>query len=93
MLSDPLRRIAEIEIDEELKPNCNSFWSTFHETFVISEVYINNQRVYALVDTGASKSVMSLKFSQTETIESLQLVFKSNTRILRMAMKLKHMDN
>ena len=78
LLSGPLRRIAEIEIDEELQPNCNSFWSTFHETFVIPEVYINNQRVYALVDTGASKSVMSLKFSQTEKMESLQLVFKCN---------------
>jgi hypothetical protein len=85
LLSGPLRRIAEIEIDDELQPNCNSFWNTFHETFVIPEVYINKQRVYALVDTGASKSVMSLKFSQTETIESLQLVFKSNTRIMRMA--------
>ena len=61
----------------------------------LTEVYINNQRVYTLVDTGASKSVMSLKISQTEKMESLQLVFKSNTRIMRMTieMKLKHMDN
>jgi hypothetical protein len=85
LLSGPLRRIAEIEIDEELQPNCNSFWNTCYETFVIPEVYINHQRVYALVDTGASSSVMSLKFSQTETIESLKLIFKSNTRIMRMA--------
>jgi len=84
-LSGPLRKITEIEIDEELHPNCNTFWNEIHETFVIPEVYINNVRTYALVDTGASSSVMSLKFSQTNTIESLKLVFKANTRIMRMA--------
>jgi predicted aspartyl protease len=84
-LSGPLRKITEIEFDEELHPNCNTFWNEIHETFVISEIYVNNVRAHALVDTGASSSVMSLKFSQTNTIESLKLVFKANTRIMRMA--------
>ena len=85
IFSGSLRRIAEMAIDDELQPNSNSFWDSFKETFVIPEVFINNERVIALIDSGASSSVMSVKFFETTTIQSLKLVFKGHTRIMKMA--------
>ena len=85
LFSGSLRRISELVIDEELQPNCNTFWNAFKETFVMPEVHINGERVVALIDTGASSSVMSFKLLNTTTINSLKLVFKANTRIMKMA--------
>ena len=87
IFSGPLRRliqIAEISIDES-EPENDSFWESFKGTFVVPEVHINGQRTYALIDSGASCSTISLKFFQTETIRSLKLVFKGNTRIVNLA--------
>ena len=74
-----------MEIDEELHPASDSFWKNFDETFCIPEIYINNERVAVLIDTGASSSVMSFKFSITETIESLKLIFRARTRKVTVA--------
>ena len=85
LFSGTLRRIAEFGIDEELHPASDSFWKSMDETFCIPEVYINNERVAVLIDTGASSSVMSFKFSMTETIESLKLIFRARTRKITVA--------
>ena len=88
IFSGPLRRliqIAELSIDENLQPNNDSFWETFKGTFVVPEVYINGEKTYALVDSGASCSTISYKFANTETIRSLKLLFKGNTRIVNLA--------
>ena len=83
--SGQLGQIAEFAINEELQPDSDSMWKCFQNTFVVPEIHINGQRTYALIDTGASCSAMSLKFSQVEAITSLKLVFRKNTRILKMA--------
>ena len=83
--SGSLRHIAELTLAEELQPNCNSFWDACKETFVLPDVYINGEKIVTLIDTGASSSVMSIKLLDTITIRSLQLVFKANTRIMKMA--------
>ena len=85
IFSGSLRRIAEMVIDEELQPECSSFWSVFKQSFVLPDVYVNGEKIGALIDTGASSSVMSLKFFYTTTIQSLQLVFKKHIRVLTMA--------
>ena len=85
IFSGQLRQIAEFAIDEELQPVSDSMWKCFQDTFVVPEVHINGQRTYALIDTGASCSAMSFKFSQVEAITSLKLVFRKNTRILKLA--------
>ena len=83
--SGSLRHIAELTLAEELQPNCNSFWNACKETFVLPDVYINGEKIVTLIDTGASSSVMSIKLLDTIPIKSLQLVFKANTRIMKMA--------
>ena len=86
IFSGSLRHIAELTLAEELQPNCNSFWNACKETFVLPDVYINGEKIVTLIDTGAStSSVMSIKLLDTITIRSLQLVFKANTRIMKMA--------
>ena len=40
---------------------------------------------YALIDTGASCSAISFKFSQTEAIQSLNLVFKKRIKTIKLA--------
>jgi len=84
IFSGALRRITELEFDESLHVESESFWNQ-HEPFCMPEVYVNGRRMTALIDTGATSSVMSLKFFDTETIKSLKLVFKGDGRILRMA--------
>ena len=85
IFSGPLCRIAELAIDENFKPNSNEFWESFKRNFVIPEVYVNGEKVSALIDTGASCSAISLKFSQIEAIRSLKLVFTANAREIKLA--------
>ncbi len=83
LFSGLLRRIAEVEID--ISPVSDAFWQSVHTSYCIPEVYVNNERIATLIDTGASSSVMSFKFFDTKTIQSFKLVFKKQTRIMKMA--------
>ena len=71
IFSGSLRRITEIVINEDLQPECDSFWDAFKKSFVMPEVYINGEWLDTLIDTGATSSVMSLKFFATLTVQSL----------------------
>jgi hypothetical protein len=85
IFSGTLLQITEIAIDEEIQPDSDSMWKCFQNNFVLPEIHVNGAKTFALIDTGASCSVMSIKFSQTESVESLKLVFKSNARTIKLA--------
>ena len=94
IFSGPLRRIVELVINDPehiaegvdtVFPVSESFWDNFSSTFCTPHVFVNGKKIIALVDTGASSSVMSFKFFNTETIRSLKLVFKGHTRTMKMA--------
>ena len=72
----------EIEIDNELQPNTENFWKFFEKSICLLKVYINinDYKISALIDFGASSSVISLKLSSAEIISSLKLVFRPDSR-------------
>ena len=75
----------EIEGDEELQSKSEAFWNIFDKSICLPEVYLNNSKISALIDTGASSSVISLKLYKAEVIQSLKLVFKNDPRKMKIA--------
>ena len=76
LFSVPLQNILEIEIDSELLHNTVNFWNFFEKSICLPKAYINDNKISALIDTGASTCVISLKLSKAEIIRSLKLVFR-----------------
>ena len=85
LFSGPLQNIVEIEVNEELQSKTEAFWNFCDESICLPEVYVNNSKISALIDTGASSSVISLKLAKAEIIQSLKLVFKTDPRKMKMA--------
>ena len=65
--------------------SCNSFLENIKQPFWEPEVFINGLAVETLIDTGASWSVMSLKFFKNDAIKSLQIILKPSKKIFTMA--------
>ena len=85
LFSGHLQNKLEIEIDNELLPNTENFWNIFEKSICLPEVYINDNKISALIYPGASISVISLKLSKAGIIRSLKLVFRPDSRKMKMA--------
>ena len=84
IFSGHLQNILEIENDNELLPNTENFLNIFEKSICLP-VFINHNKISALIDTGASSSVISLKLSKAEIILSFKLVFRPDSRKMKMA--------